>query len=90
PGNHDARDALREVFPDHAYLPKTGFLQYTVEGLPVRLVALDTLMPGKGYGVLGAERLDWLEARLGESDRTTILFMHHPPFECGVDAFDGI
>jgi len=47
PGNHDARDAMREVFPDHAYLPKSGFLQYTVEDLPVRLIALDTLVPAK-------------------------------------------
>src|SRR5271154_5481502 len=26
PGNHDARDALRAVFADHAYLPRDGFL----------------------------------------------------------------
>jgi Icc protein len=90
PGNHDARDPMREVFADHAYLPGNGFLQYTVEDRPVRLIALDTLMPGKGYGVMCAERLDWLEARLGESDRPTVLFMHHPPFECGIDAFDGM
>ena len=68
----------------------TGFLHYTIEDLPVRLIALDTLVPGKGYGALCAERLDWLEARLGESDRPTVLFMHHPPFDCGIDAFDGM
>jgi 3',5'-cyclic-AMP phosphodiesterase len=90
PGNHDMRDALREVFADHAYLPRTGFLQYTIETLPMRLIALDTLVPGKGYGALCSERLDWLEARLAESDRPTILFMHHPPFDCGIDAFDGM
>ena len=90
PGNHDARDALREAFADHAYLPRAGFLQYTIEDLPVRLVALDTLVPGKGYGALCRERLDWLEARLAESDRPTILFMHHPPFDCGIDAFDNV
>ena len=58
PGNHDARDALRAAFADHAYLPTTGFLHYTIEGRPVRLVALDTLVPGKGYGALCAERYD--------------------------------
>lgn len=89
PGNHDSRDPLREVFADHAYLPRTGFLQYTIEGWPVRLIALDTLVPGKTFGELCAERLDWLEARLAESDRPTILFLHHPPFECGITAFDG-
>jgi 3',5'-cyclic-AMP phosphodiesterase len=90
PGNHDARDALRAVFADHAYLPRDGFVQYAIDGLPVRLIALDTLVPGKGHGELCAERLDWLEARLGESDAPTILFMHHPPFDCGIDFFDGM
>ena len=90
PGNHDARDALRAAFADHAYLPPTGFLHYTIEERPVRLIALDTLVPGKGYGALCAERLDWLEARLGESGRPTVLFMHHPPFDCGIAAFDGM
>ena len=52
PGNHDARDAMRAAFPEHGYLPADGFLQYTVEGLPVRLIALDTLVPGKGHGEL--------------------------------------
>lgn len=88
PGNHDARDALRAAFPEHSYLPASGFLQYVVEGLPVRLIALDTLVPGKGHGELCRERLDWLEARLGESNRPTLLFMHHPPFDCGIAAFD--
>ena len=63
---------MREVFADHAYLPRSGFLQYAIEDLPVRLIALDTLVPGKGHGELCDERLDWLEARLGESDRPTV------------------
>jgi 3',5'-cyclic AMP phosphodiesterase CpdA len=89
PGNHDARDPLRAAFPEHAYLPGTGFLQYVVEGHAMRLLALDTLTPGKGHGELCAERLDWLAARLAESDRPTVLFMHHPPFECGIAYMDG-
>ena len=88
PGNHDARDALREAFPEHNYLPQTGFLQYVLDDQPLRLIALDTLVEGKGHGALCGERLDWLEARLGESDRTTLLFMHHPPFEVGIEALD--
>lgn len=90
PGNHDARDPLREAFADHAWLPRAGFLQYVVEDLPLRLIALDTLVPGKSWGALCAERLDWLEARLGESDRPTLLFMHHPPFACGIEVMDGM
>jgi 3',5'-cyclic AMP phosphodiesterase CpdA len=88
PGNHDLRDPLRAVFADHRYLPPGGFLQYAVDDGPVRLIALDTLTPGAPHGELCDRRLDWLAARLAESDRPTILFMHHPPFECGLKEFD--
>src|SRR5260370_7551198 len=87
PGNHDARDALREVFADHAYLPRTGFLHYTIETLPVRLIALDTLVPGKGYGALCRERLDWLEARLAATARPTRPFTPPPPFASAPSTF---
>jgi 3',5'-cyclic-AMP phosphodiesterase len=88
PGNHDARDALREAFAPYRYLPADGFLQYVIDQSPLRLIALDTLTPGAPHGELCAQRLDWLEARLGESDKPTILFMHHPPFDCGMTEFD--
>jgi 3',5'-cyclic AMP phosphodiesterase CpdA len=89
PGNHDAREPLRAAFADQGYFPASGFLQYTVEDLPVRLIALDTLVEGKGHGALCEERLAWLDARLGEqTDKPAMLLMHHPPFECGIDAFD--
>jgi 3',5'-cyclic AMP phosphodiesterase CpdA len=88
PGNHDLRDPLRAVFADHRYLPSGGFLQYVVDEGTVRLIALDTLTPGAPHGELCDRRLDWLSERLAESDRPTILFMHHPPFECGLKEFD--
>lgn len=88
PGNHDAREPLRAAFADH--LPAAGFLHYVIEGHPLRLIALDTLVPQAPHGELCDARLDWLEARLGESDRPTILFMHHPPFACGIVEFDRI
>jgi Icc protein len=89
PGNHDAREPLRAAFADKGFFPAAGFLQYAVEDQPVRLIALDTLVEGKPYGELCEERLAWLDARLGErGDKPVMLFMHHPPFECGIDAFD--
>src|SRR5437868_15346528 len=30
PGNHDTRENLSAAFPDHAYLPQTGFLHYAI------------------------------------------------------------
>ena len=90
PGNHDGREPLRDAFAASRYLPADGFLQYAIEGGPLRLIALDTLTPGAPHGELCAKRLDWLEARLGESENPTILFMHHPPFECGLAELDGM
>jgi 3',5'-cyclic AMP phosphodiesterase CpdA len=88
PGNHDLRDPLRAAFAAHRYLPAGGFVQYVIDEDPLRLIALDTLTPGAPHGELCARRLDWLEARLAESEMPTILFMHHPPFECGMKEFD--
>jgi Icc protein len=90
PGNHDDRENLPEVFADHAYLPRNGaFLQYTVEDWPLRLVGLDTLVPGESGGRLCTERLAWLEARLAQApERPTLVFMHHPPFTTGIAAMD--
>lgn len=90
PGNHDDRTALLEVFADHEYLPRDSrFLHYVIEGYPVRLIGLDTLVPGQGGGLMCGERLAWLEARLAEApSRPTVLFMHHPPFLTGIEHMD--
>jgi len=61
PGNHDAREPLRAAFGGDGYLSADGFIQYAVEDYPLRLAALDTLVPGKHHGELCAERLDWLD-----------------------------
>ncbi|HVA19185.1 MAG TPA: phosphodiesterase [Solirubrobacteraceae bacterium] len=90
PGNHDERAALREAFADHAYLPRDGeFLHYVLEDYPVRLIGLDTTVPGKQYGALCDERMAWLAEQLARApSRTTVLFMHHPPFLTGLANMD--
>ena len=92
PGNHDARGPLAHAFADRGYLPRDGeFLHYTVETWPVRLIALDTHVPGASGGRVCAERLGWLDARLGEAPaRPTLVFMHHPPFVTGMQAMDAM
>lgn len=91
PGNHDRREPLREAFPDHTYLPRGEFLHYTVERFPLRLIGLDTTVPGRESGELCARRLKWLDERLSEGhDRPTLLFMHHPPFDTGIAHMDRI
>jgi 3',5'-cyclic AMP phosphodiesterase CpdA len=91
PGNHDDRDALRRAFADHAYLRQwPPFVQYVIEDHPVRLVALDTVVPGQGGGALCAERLAWLDRTLCASTRPTIVALHHPPFATGIGHMDRI
>lgn len=90
PGNHDSRDLMRQVFTDHTYFPKQGFLQYTIEDYPMRLIMLDTHVPGEGRGELDAARLQWLDQQLvAQPHRPTLLFMHHPPFSTGIALMDG-
>lgn len=89
PGNHDERQALRAAFPDHRYLRGSGdFVQYAIDEYPLRLLALDTVIPGQPEGTLCARRLQWLEQRLYESDAPTVIALHHPPFFTGIGHMD--
>jgi len=90
PGNHDDRDRLHAVFGHHGYLSTDDrFLHYTVDTHPLRLIGLDTLDPGEDRGLLCELRLQWVENQLEQGkDRPTLLFMHHPPFVCGIAEFD--
>ena len=90
PGNHDDRDAMRRAFGDLGYFPEEGgFLNYTVEEYPLRMIGIDTLLPGQVSGGLCADRLRWLADRLAEQpERPTMIFMHHPPFASGIAFLD--
>ena len=91
PGNHDEREAMREAFGSRGYFPARGFLCYAAELGPVRLLALDTIIPGAPGGTLCEERLGWLAARLEEEpERPTVVIMHHPPFATGIRMMDGM
>jgi 3',5'-cyclic-AMP phosphodiesterase len=91
PGNHDDRQALAAAFGDHRYLPRDGFMHYVVEQHPVRLVVLDTVVPGEGGGRMCDARLQWLDARLREAPaRPTMVVMHHPPFKTGIAFMDSL
>jgi len=89
PGNHDARDAMRKGFRGDGYLPRHGFLNYAIDDYPLRIVALDTLVPGEGGGMLCSERLQWVQSTLAAArDRPTVVLMHHPPFPTGIRRMD--
>lgn len=81
PGNHDDRAHLRTHFPQHAYLPASGPLSYVIEDFPVRIVAIDQIVPGETYGLLTEPQADWLDRTLAAApDKPTIVALHHPPF----------
>ena len=89
PGNHDDRDALHR----HFGVPGAGGapVRYAADLGPLRLVALDTTIPGEDGGRLDAEQLAWLEATLAEApDAPAVVAMHHPPFAIGIPAWDAI
>src|SRR5215813_8338375 len=92
PGNHDRRAQLFEEFAADGYFKNDDrFLHYVVEGRDVRLIGLDTVVPGQGYGDMCAERVAWLDARLREQpEQPTLIFMHHPPFSTGLADMDRI
>lgn len=95
PGNHDAREPMRAAFAADGYLPEQGPLHYAREyagnGGALRIVGLDTLIPGQQGGELCAERLAWLDRVLrAKPDMPTLVLMHHPPFLTGIAHMDRI
>ena len=86
-GNHDERPALREGLLDAAPSsePVTGV--WDLGGL--RLVALDSTVPGWHHGDLDAAQLDWLRGVLATpAPLGTILALHHPPLPSHIPFFD--
>jgi 3',5'-cyclic-AMP phosphodiesterase len=91
PGNHDDRELMRAAFAPLELFPAQGPLCCDVGLGPVRLIGLDSLIPGDPAGRLGPEQLAWLDARLGEQPEIpTLVALHHPPFRTGIDHMDAM
>jgi 3',5'-cyclic-AMP phosphodiesterase len=89
PGNHDDRSALRRAFD----LPggDADPIHYSLDIGPLRLVMLDSTIPGEDGGELGSEQLSWLDTTLAAApERPTLLVMHHPPLLTGMTPWDRI
>jgi Icc protein len=92
PGNHDRRENLRAAL---AHLPGVTadpqFVQYAIEDHAVRIIMLDTLVPGASHGALSAAQLGWLDQTLAaQPSKPTLIGMHHPPFITGLPHMDNI
>src|SRR3712207_3700749 len=71
PGNHDDRTVLRRHFsvPGAEREP----VRYAADLGPLRLVVVDTTLPGEDPGSLDADQLAWLDAELANDARTPTL-----------------
>lgn len=86
PGNHDEREAFRAGL-------MTG--DAGVTGTPIRVsrrfgdlrvLVLDTTVPGQHWGVVDDEQLEWLRAELAQpAPGGTLLIAHHPPLPTVLD-----
>ncbi|MDQ1073793.1 MULTISPECIES: phosphodiesterase [Microbacterium] len=86
-GNHDERPALRAGLLDGepSLEPVTGV--WDLDGL--RIIALDSTVPGWHHGDLDAEQLEWLRGELATpAPLGTILALHHPPLPTHIPFFD--
>lgn len=86
-GNHDERPAMRQHLLDTEATqePITGV--WDLDGL--RLVALDSTVPGWHHGEIDAAQRDWLAGVLADpSPLGTLLALHHPPLPSHIPFFD--
>jgi Icc protein len=96
-GNHDERQAFTDIL-GNGHFDAAGGEPDPASALPgsdervavslisgYRIVTLDSSVPGKVYGWLGREQLDWLRAILAEpAPNGTVLAFHHPPIALDV------
>ncbi|MEE1621819.1 phosphodiesterase [Zafaria sp. Z1313] len=77
-GNHDDRANLRECLLDEGRDSAPLDRVYWLGGL--RVITLDTTVPGAHHGALSTVQLEWLaDALATPAPEGTLLALHHPP-----------
>ncbi|GGO66106.1 3',5'-cyclic adenosine monophosphate phosphodiesterase CpdA [Microbacterium nanhaiense] len=77
-GNHDARPEFRRGLLDLEPTQESVDRVFDIKGL--RLIALDSTVPGHHHGELSDEQLDWLAGELATpAEHGTLIGLHHPP-----------
>lgn len=78
-GNHDEREPYaRVLFGEDGGGARPQDRVYDLRGL--RIVSLDTSVPGYHHGALDPAQLDWLAGLLATpAEHGTLIAMHHPP-----------
>jgi 3',5'-cyclic-AMP phosphodiesterase len=88
-GNHDSRENFRHGLLDEQPSDAPVDAVHWIGGL--RVVVLDTTVPGSHWGVVTDDQLAWLGDVLAEpAPEGTLLAMHHPPMPDPVYAAQGI
>jgi 3',5'-cyclic AMP phosphodiesterase CpdA len=118
PGNHDLREGFRQVLANGHVLGEGGTaLMHTMEYLPptvpvsgqsvvagLRIVTVDTSVPGAGYGELGDTALEHLRAAVADGSGTadgdgggaadaphgTVVVLHHPPLPAPTELHEAL
>jgi len=86
-GNHDERPALRRDLLGLEPTEEPVTAVHDLGGL--RLIVLDTTVPGWHHGDLDDTQLEWLRLELTTAAPLgTILAMHHPPLPSHIPLFD--
>jgi len=85
-GNHDSRLPFRRIVlgeTDAADERDQHYYSTLVRGL--KIVMLDSLVPGQVHGFLGEEQLDWLDRELAAgAPGGQVVVLHHPSLPRGV------
>jgi 3',5'-cyclic AMP phosphodiesterase CpdA len=77
-GNHDDRARLRAGLLGEPPVEAPLYRSYRLGGL--RVITLDTSVPGYHHGEICSEQFEWLADQLARpAPEGTILAMHHPP-----------
>lgn len=83
-GNHDERRAFRTELLDEPASDAPIDAVTRIGGL--RIITLDSTVPGHHHGEVADAQLDWLRAELADpAPEGTILAMHHPPVPSVLD-----
>ncbi len=76
-GNHDERGAFRRVLLD-AEGAEPVLAEHVLRGL--RLLVVDSTVPGKAHGRVAPASLAWLRERLSRpAESGSVVVIHHPP-----------
>lgn len=83
-GNHDNRANFRKGLLDQPGSDAPVDSSYFINGL--RIITMDTSVPGYHHGELSTAQLEWLAAELATpAPDGTILALHHPPIPSVLD-----